>query len=1146
VSGDGTLRRIAAQLAGAMRPLEDAFRDPAAFRQLLLEIGWEVPGLPPSYAAVADQAVQAGEALAALAEDAGIEEAGAVITKAGDVYRALGALTEAPAGLDPAAFLPELGRRLFELLLARQLLAEAPGAFAALRTLGVIVMEDTPAAAGRPGFTRVRFDWDQLPAILGDPGLIPARLYGWGTGDLDFEALAQPLGELVSGLGLPSSADRLSPGLAAQLQAGATGPPARAARKGLTAVMFDVPVAGWMVEVALLLAELPAEGAAPAGLILVPEVPDGISERVDLGDGWAFRLRAGTDLARQLGVVIRPGEVFVRYPGAPDQPLPSGGFGIALGYDAPEALVVFGQPGRTRLELGAASVGLGADVKAGELELKAAAEISKLSLVLSASDTDSFLGAALGGQELRVDLAFGLAWSSRTGLDVLAGGGFARTAYPHLDLGLVRFDRVDLEVRLVAGTGVTPALEARAAASFSGEIGPVAYSVDRLGVALPVRFADGNAGPFDVRLEPLWPTGLGLVVDAGPVGGGGFVSFDPDKGRYVGVLQLDVFDVGLTAVGILDTRDAAGNDLPPPGFSFLILVAADLPPIQLGFGFTLNGVGGLAALNRRLDQDALLAGVRAGALDSLLFPADPVREAPNIVRNLGTIFPTATGRHVFGPMARIGWGEPPLVEVELAVVLEVPDPMVLALIGRASVYIPADVAVIELHIDVAGVLDFGRRTLAVDAALRDSHVGSFPIEGEAAMRLAFGADPNLVVAVGGLNPHYTPPAGFPALRRVSVALGDGDNPRIGIEGYVAMTANSRQFGAKAELYAAAGGFNVHGWLSFDALLTLVPFSFVFDFSVGMTLNRGSTRLAGVTVHGTLSGPSPFHVVGKATLSLLFFDVSVSFDRTFGVRVAVPGLPPADPWTLLAPALARTANWRAELPAGAAVAATLRPPPERPDLLLVHPTGAATLRQNAVPLDRVLERFGQHELSGPNRFDLVEVRVGGRSTRGWTPVTEHFAPGDFEELSDAEQLSRDSFEEMHAGVRVGAELVDAPVRAVKVAAVDYETKLVDAPWRTRDGSPFRPERDTQLAMAATGATAASPLAAAGRGRFARDVPRAPAVTLAPERYTVASTDTLTALPDVAAAMTRGEAYRALKRRGAAGAQVVPEHELEAPQ
>ena len=81
------------------------------------------------------------------------------------------------------------------------------------------------------------------------------------------------------------------------------------------------------------------------------------------------------------------------------------------------------------------------------------------------------------------------------------------------------------------------------------------------------------------------------------------------------------------------------------------------------------------------------------------------------------------------------------------------------------------------------------------------------------------------------------------------ALGLDDNPRVSLEGYLAITSNSYQFGAKAELYAAAGGFNVHGFLGFDALLTLHPFAFTVDFAVGMALNHGSSRIAELTVKG---------------------------------------------------------------------------------------------------------------------------------------------------------------------------------------------------------------------------------------------------------------------------------------------------------
>ena len=54
------------------------------------------------------------------------------------------------------------------------------------------------------------------------------------------------------------------------------------------------------------------------------------------------------------------------------------------------------------------------------------------------------------------------------------------------------------------------------------------------------------------------------------------------------------------------------------------------PKIELSYGFTLNGLGGIIALDRRLAEDELLKGIREGALNQILFPDDPIAAAPKI------------------------------------------------------------------------------------------------------------------------------------------------------------------------------------------------------------------------------------------------------------------------------------------------------------------------------------------------------------------------------------------------------------------------------------------------------------------------------------------------------------------------------------
>src|SRR6202021_4003240 len=98
-----------------------------------------------------------------------------------------------------------------------------------------------------------------------------------------------------------------------------------------------------------------------------------------------------------------------------------------------------------------------------------------------------------------------------------------------------------------------------------------------------------------------------------------------------GVLQLSLWDtIGITGIGVFDTLMPDGSS----GYSFVLVITFTLPPIQLGFGFTLNGVGGLGGVNRTMDTNALQAGFRAHTLDSIMFPADPIDNSAQIISSI--------------------------------------------------------------------------------------------------------------------------------------------------------------------------------------------------------------------------------------------------------------------------------------------------------------------------------------------------------------------------------------------------------------------------------------------------------------------------------------------------------------------------------
>src|SRR5262249_61805008 len=127
------------------------------------------------------------------------------------------------------------------------------------------------------------------------------------------------------------------------------------------------------------------------------------------------------------------------------------------------------------------------------------------------------------------------------------------------------------------------------------------------------------------------------------------------------------------------------------------------------------------------------------------------------------------------------------------------------------------------------------------------------------------SSPNFAIVFGGLLPAFNPPPNFPKLERIAINLSSGDNPKLRCESYFAITSNTVQFGARAELFASAAGFSVHGDIGYDVLIQFDPFFFVADFHAQLQLKLGSTNLFKVRLEGSQSGAPPLHIPGKATL-----------------------------------------------------------------------------------------------------------------------------------------------------------------------------------------------------------------------------------------------------------------------------------------
>lgn len=389
-----------------------------------------------------------------------------------------------------------------------------------------------------------------------------------------------------------------------------------------------------------------------------------------------------------------------------------------------------------------------------------------------------------------------------------------------------------------------------------------------------------------------------------------------------------------------------------------------------------------------------------------------------------------------------------MVTAEVGLVLEFGARLRLLMLAQVAAVLPTrQNDLIRLQMDAVGEIDFDEGTASLDATLYDSRLlKKYVLTGDMALRMKWKGNPNFALSVGGLHPAYNAPGGFPKLERIAINLSVGDNPRIRCESYFALTSNTVQFGARAELYASAAGFSIHGEIGYDVLIQFDPFSFLAEFHAQLQLKRGSTNLFKVKLEGSLAGPRPLHLKGKATFEILWWDVTIRIDKVL-VEGAKPPLPaPIEVMPRLREALGQEGNWESRLPAGQRNLVTLRQVGGGANEVKLHPLGRLRVKQQVVPLNVEIGKFGQAAAAGEKKFTITSVTVGVNNEEAERDtLKEFFAPGEYFEMSDAEKLSRPSFESMAAGVEFGSMGFGIPevmTDRLEVGAIDYETLIYD--------------------------------------------------------------------------------------------------------
>ncbi len=562
------------------------------------------------------------------------------------------------------------------------------------------------------------------------------------------------------------------------------------------------------------------------------------------------------------------------------------------------------------------------------------------------------------------------------------------------------------------------------------------------------------------------PTGAGLEVGIRDwIVGGGALIYDDVNQRLGGAFQLVLGGrFVLTALGTYQRATSTSVS------SWLIL--ASLRAAQTAPTFSISGIGLLYGSDRTTDPDAFLAGIATGDLDAVLFPDDPIGRASAYLHALERLFPTSAGSSVVGVSVQFT-ALAGRITLDLGVLLDfrgssLSRVYVVAQFVALSVPPPlgqrVDPAQQAVYVLADGVAIFDTRTdeLNVRIALRNSHIWQGELTGGASLfhgsPQVDGGERGTYVTIGGFHPDYVPPGTKIFVPpRLSLSLSRGDHLKLQVSSYLAYTPSSIQFGFAGQLEARMYGFGIRGLLALDVLAGFDgQFSVKLSFSV--ELRVGSHTLAAVAFTGSLVGTSPTVLSGKASVSFLFFSISVHGSLTIHEGEA-PDASVDLTGTVLS-AISTPSNWDTGGSGGLRLV-------DRPrDGVWLSPSDPLRMTQAVVPFGVAVERYGAQRLVAPQTFDVEQVTVGS-ATPDRSAATGEFALGMYLDLSREEQLAARGYERRDAGFVLTRPLESG---AAVDAADDYEEILLDPQQR-----PDQPVILAFPVLAVFSAVAAPPVA-----------------------------------------------------------------------
>jgi hypothetical protein len=1023
-------------------PVKGSLESPESFSQLLLKHGWKVSANELNiediknkfnYESISslihslEQLIRAGSANTSHYIDV-LKQLAKVVTDIRDFSANPPTMNFLPFN-DPN-FWKEFPDSLVDGLFFDYVESSRPTLFLLLRLVGILDSRsvDPGDAPSRVPYVRKIVKWDHIKNIIRPANLIKES-YGLDSSGFNLSSFFNQLSQLGKDLGIDTSLRIPDQELLNRYYNQSNNLESAIVNE------FIIPIAkldnaeDGKVDASLSALPIPKNDGSgpPIGAALIPSLV-GIPPEINFGN-LVLRLEGDLNPGNKIFLEIRPTGITTGSNTSNSEIHAK----ASLDYTPAQPLNLIGSERSNHLQVSDVKTSLEISGQVHDPEVKFDIAVNKAEIIINNTEGDSFIQEIAGSSTSSLEFPIQLSLSSKTGLTLNGRPSLESIVATDKNLNILHIKSLAISLR--SGDSLEIAFGASGTAIF----GPVAISVDGLGLRAMVEFIPrgnppGNFGPLNLSFAFKPPDGLGIAINSQGVRGGGFIWRREDQ--YAGVLDLDLRGFAVQAIAVIDTTEV----------SFICAVFASFEPeIQIGGGFKITKIGGSIGLNRTVSFRDIATGIQSGILDSILFPENVIQNASRIINDFKRVFPAQNEQYLMGPAVKIAFGTPTLITGDIAILLEFPRPFQLAVVGKISCKIPEDQTIIRINLGILGAIDFTGKKVGIYGTLYNSKILDFDLSGDMAMAASWGSEKNFIFSIGGFHPRFTPPSNFPPfgappLRRLRLSLASD----INMECYLALTSNTFQIGARVDARFSKARVEISGYWGFDALIQFSPLYYIIEIAAGFAVKYRGKSICSISFYGSLEGPNPHRIKGKAKVSILFLDVSIEVDHRFGAeKPAVKEL--VDPWTLLEPALKQNENWSADFPEWADIGVTISESSkeEAKENLIVHPAGTLRVSQRIVPLNYRLTKFGAADPDKNYKFEIL-VPEESASSMTLQTIEEYFAPAQFTNLSNAQRLSSKSYELMASGVAINfSRERDFPVassfssKATK--KIEYETE-----------------------------------------------------------------------------------------------------------